>query len=968
MYRTLLAVLILGGLTSNAQAYDWIYNPDTGHHYTKTEMGRTWLQSRTEAAAIGAYITSIGTAEEDQWLFDTFSAHGHFWIGLADADFDGTWEWESGEAVVYDHWATPGIPNTDVYLDNVYGMLDENTGHWANEDDTHAANRFAVLEMESPPPSGADPIQWPISQGGTGHYYEVRELPGLTWNEANGYAMGLTHLGLRGHLATITTAEEDTWLRATFFDGEQSFYFGGYQPSGSPEPDGGWTWVTGEAWTFWGFATSEPTDTGGNEDCVGGWFASGWNDAECGGGSAAFIVEYDAILPAVAWTTSPHTGKAYGLNQIHGTWEQAWHTANAMGVELASIPDASENAWIHTTFPDLYFIGLNDIDSEGDWEWSSGAGVAYLNWAPNEPNNANSGEDAVEFQGHLSGKWNDASVHLSRWALLERSSSVVYTAHPLPAPDTGALSRGAAWSDHDQDGDDDLYLTRRSLPNQLLVNDGTGQFTEATPPALADPGDGIASIWFDIDNDRKLDLLTANKDQENTTVWWFPDFGYLDASGPPLNTLGPNRGPAVADFDLDGDLDVYFPQTDDTPNRLLRNDGPGVSFTDVTVPPLGDASSTVAARWCDYDADGDPDLYILNFNAPNRLLRNDGPSGFVDVTAGPLGRSGPARSLSWGDYDNDGLMDLCLTYAGETNSLLRNVGSDVFVDVTPAELTSTDDSGDPVWLDYDNDGWRDLFVAGAPGENSLLRNEAGNFVATANLKLGAADNHTSIATSDFDNDGDVDLFLANFDATPGVLARNDQATSNHWLQIVPYGVQGNTFGIGLRLELHAGGMLQVREVTAGDGAKSQHSLVQHFGLGGVASVDSVVALWPSGVRQTIQTPAVDQRIMVIEGLGTTTGAPEIPAVAALSPPYPNPFNPSTTIEFEIPQAGEVQIRILDLAGRRVRDLSSGHRPAGQGSVVWDGTDDQGHTVASGVYLVRMEHAGSVHTTRAVLLK
>jgi hypothetical protein len=85
--------------------------------------------------------------------------------------------------------------------------------------------------------------------------------------------------------------------------------------------------------------------------------------------------------------------------------------------------------------------------------------------------------------------------------------------------------------------------------------------------------------------------------------------------------------------------------------------------------------------------------------------------------------------------------------------------------------------------------------------------------------------------------------------------------------------------------------------------------------------------------------------------------------------YPNPFNPQTTIAFEIPERQAVTIRVFDMSGRLVRELISAqpHTP-GRHEVVWNGRDDTGRQVASGVYFYRLEAGSYSETKRMVLVK
>jgi hypothetical protein len=99
-----------------------------------------------------------------------------------------------------------------------------------------------------------------------------------------------------------------------------------------------------------------------------------------------------------------------------------------------------------------------------------------------------------------------------------------------------------------------------------------------------------------------------------------------------------------------------------------------------------------------------------------------------------------------------------------------------------------------------------------------------------------------------------------------------------------------------------------------------------------------------------------------------TGVPLIPAVVRLYPNQPNPFNPRTTIRFDLPVAGQAQLSIYDLAGRLVRVLVEGERAAGSYEAVWDGRDATGHSAPSGSYLARLVAGGKVEGVRLSLVR
>ena len=129
--------------------------------------------------------------------------------------------------------------------------------------------------------------------------------------------------------------------------------------------------------------------------------------------------------------------------------------------------------------------------------------------------------------------------------------------------------------------------------------------------------------------------------------------------------------------------------------------------------------------------------------------------------------------------------------------------------------------------------------------------------------------------------------------------------------------------------------------------------------------------WLSGIDRTLADRA---RIQVVEAL---TGLTALTAVTQpdarphgfrLEQNYPNPFNPDTVIEFSVPTAGEVDLAIYNLAGQRARSLLGAVLDAGKHSVTWDGRDDLGRELASGVYPCRLRAETRVDTRKLLLLK
>jgi hypothetical protein len=138
-------------------------------------------------------------------------------------------------------------------------------------------------------------------------------------------------------------------------------------------------------------------------------------------------------------------------------------------------------------------------------------------------------------------------------------------------------------------------------------------------------------------------------------------------------------------------------------------------------------------------------------------------------------------------------------------------------------------------------------------------------------------------------------------------------------------------------------------------------------LGGTGELFRVVLSEPGAVAglQIEARSAVNERLEV---LVDHTAVPSLPQVFRLYQNSPNPFNPSTTIRFDLPSAGPVRLAIYDVGGRLVRHLAQGQLPAGTHTVVWDGRDSAGRGVSSGAYFARVEASGKVATVRMGLIR
>ena len=145
----------------------------------------------------------------------------------------------------------------------------------------------------------AAPVEWPVGDGGNGHYYEVVVVdPAITWGDAKTEAENTSYLGVAGHLATITSAEENDSVTELMAGVVVEAWVGGEQLPDSEEPDEGWTWITGELWDYDNWRSGEPNDNNDNESVLEVYssdhppYPSVWNDMSPEDLMNAYVVEY----------------------------------------------------------------------------------------------------------------------------------------------------------------------------------------------------------------------------------------------------------------------------------------------------------------------------------------------------------------------------------------------------------------------------------------------------------------------------------------------------------------------------------------------------------------------------------------------------------------------------------------------------------------------------------------------------
>ncbi len=235
---------------------------------------------------------------------------------------------------------------------------------------------------------------------------------------------------------------------------------------------------------------------------------------------------------------------------------------------------------------------------------------------------------------------------------------------------SGGFCETASWGDYDNDGLLDLYVTNSAGVNKNLLfhNDGGNTFTKITTGAMVNDVSDTRSVnWTDIDNDGDLDLFVTNESNQNEAIYRNDGGGVFAkiTAGALVNDFGNTMSSSWADYDNDGDPDVFL-ANDAGSNALFRNDSAFVFTKIISDTVSHNNAHSFSSAWSDIDNDGDVDLFVTNSFTTgvlqlNFLYLNNGDGTFTRV-----GNTAPATDADWsygcafGDYDNDGFEDLAV--------------------------------------------------------------------------------------------------------------------------------------------------------------------------------------------------------------------------------------------------------------------------------------------------------------------
>lgn len=419
--------------------------------------------------------------------------------------------------------------------------------------------------------------------------------------------------------------------------------------------------------------------------------------------------------------------------------------------------------------------------------------------------------------------------------------------------------RGVAVGDYDGDGLLDLLLTGFGRV-ALLRQKSPGKFVDVTATSGIDCAGWSSSAGFaDLDNDGDLDLVVGRY------VKFGPDEERLCRLGSGvLSGCPPARYRAMK-------------------SQLYRNDGGRFSDVSDGAGFLRCQGKTLALGFCDYDDDGDLDVYLANDGAPADLFTNLGGFKFRNdnfITGTAHGSDNVSfmagMGVDWGDYDNDGDFDLAVTnFSNVDYSLFQNrppVFKHVSAETGIAEATRKPLGFGERFVDLDGDGWLDLvFANGHVYDNVtdvdpsltyrqpliVMKNENGMSFREVTAHAGEDLKRTlvgrGLAAGDFDKDGRSDLLVVDY-AGQALLLHNETKLPAAWLgvRLKEPGVGRN--GSGAWIEVTTPTRRYRRQVTTACSYLSSSDPTVLVGLGDETEVESLTVHWLSGQVTRIGRP------------------------------------------------------------------------------------------------------------------
>jgi hypothetical protein len=711
---------------------------------------------------------------------------------------------------------------------------------------------------------------------------------------------------------------------------------------------------------------------------------------------------------------SPHTlvlNSSYGPNEIHATWRppdsleayryRVYRAEQSGGPYVAATPDHV----FHTLFRDRglessvrYYYVVTAIDSSGNEGPPSPERTAttsppqLVGW----PNRVGKETASSVKIGDIDGDRHLDVIVGSDYVYAWRGDGVeIRDGDNMPLTwgifNTLGNNYTATVALADLDGVPGLEIVAASWnTRQIYVFRKDGSVLPGWPKSTASLC-WASPVVGDFDGDGDLEIFAY--DVSGTVYAWHHDGTELRdgdsnpaTNGPFFVTKNPGSWhistPAFADIDADGIGELIVCSPNDS-IYCLNVDGSRVPGWPVRV---ADAGANITASPVVGDVDGDGRLEIIVPSSSGRIygLNHDGTSmaGWPKWVYMNTNTIAPSPALA--DLDGDGRLEVVIAGLDRKCYIFRHDGTS-YPGWPQTYATSSTSESSPVVIDVDGDGSLDIVLGCEEGRLNAW-NQAGDPIAGFPILVGSFIRGTPVA-ADLDFDGDLELAASCWDQNvyiwdlPGAWHRGALAWN------------------GFRGNVHNNGWKNFIPVTAA----GQIACVYRFGEESIelnwsvppealtwnllrARGEAAFELIAEGLYaeanmigftdNTAEAGIVYRYRLEAEGnpaLSETTGEIMMPVESVrLYQNHPNPFNPSTAIPFTVPggigSRSAVHLAVYDVKGALVKTLVSGALPGGRHEARWDGRNQRGDEVASGIYFARLQAAGTQAARKLILLR
>jgi hypothetical protein len=529
------------------------------------------------------------------------------------------------------------------------------------------------------------------------------------------------------------------------------------------------------------------------------------------------------------------------------------------------------------------------------------------------------------------------------------------------------------WADLDNDGYLDLFITGVGLNkiSRVYKNNGNNTFTNLTQIVLDGVENGAIDL-ADYDHDGYLDILLTGLADSGPISKIYRNNGnntfseQIDIVLMPVSESRAKWG----DYDNDGKIDILMTGNEDgnAISKIYKNNGNNIFTEQSQISLTGVMSGSI--DWGDYDNDGYLDILLTgSTSTASKIYHNNGNNTFNEQTQINL-PSNFQNTAAWFDFDNDGDLDLIIAskiYINDGNGFSQqsfNIIEGVY--------------GFSSFGDFDNDGDLDFAISGwTSGFNfftKIYQNQTTIFTEFETNLTGVA--FSSGAWADIDNDGDSDLFISGWSLSLNVsiakLYRNNNPVANtpptvptnlnssvngqdvtfSWNKSTDIETPQNGLTYNLRIGTTPGGIDVIspmsdlvtgkrRIVRRGNTEHNNQWTIKGLAPGtyywSVQAIDNCFAGSPFANEKTFTISTTD-----VEFDSTLKS----PIIYQLLNNYPNPFNPSTRIEFGIPEESANTLKVYDITGEEVSTLLVNETlPAGRYSYNFEADN-----LPSGVYI------------------